>query len=114
MAESLPSVSSMPNRDEPETDAKAAEKSKITIMLKPTGDAPIISKKKWAVPPEQTVSDISEKIRKLLKFEENERLFLYVHQTFAPAPDQTLRNLYDCYSSEGTLIFHYSKMQAWG
>lgn len=40
--------------------------------------------------------------------------FLYVNQTFAPAPDQTVKNLYDCYGADGKLVIHYCKSQAWG
>lgn len=40
--------------------------------------------------------------------------FVYVNQTFAPAPDQTIKNLYDCYGTNGKLILHYSKSPAWG
>ncbi|CAG5093635.1 Similar to Atg12: Ubiquitin-like protein ATG12 (Rattus norvegicus) [Cotesia congregata] len=64
------------------------DKTKIDILLKATGNAPIMKKKKWA--------------------------FLYINQTFAPAPDQTVKNLYDCYGTDGKLIIHYCKSQAWG
>lgn len=40
--------------------------------------------------------------------------FVYVNQTFAPAPDQTIKNLYDCYGTNGKLILYYSKSPAWG
>ncbi|KAJ8960388.1 hypothetical protein NQ314_006078 [Rhamnusium bicolor] len=40
--------------------------------------------------------------------------FLYVNQTFAPSPDQIVKNLYDCYSTENKLVLHYCKTQAWG
>lgn len=40
--------------------------------------------------------------------------FLYVNQTFAPSPDQTIKNLYECYGTNGKLILYYCKSQAWG
>lgn len=40
--------------------------------------------------------------------------FLYVNQAFAPSPDQTMKNLYDCYNTDGRLVLHYCKTQAWG
>lgn len=40
--------------------------------------------------------------------------FLYINQTFAPAPDQTVKNLYDCYGIDGKLVIHYCKSHAWG
>ncbi|KAH0546332.1 autophagy protein 12-like [Cotesia glomerata] len=90
------------------------DKTKIDILLKATGNAPIMKKKKWAVSPEQHIGWISEFIKKYLKLDANERLFLYINQTFAPAPDQTVKNLYDCYGTDGKLIIHYCKSQAWG
>ncbi|XP_033214218.1 autophagy protein 12-like [Belonocnema kinseyi] len=94
--------------------ATAKDKSKIDILLKATGDAPIMKKKKWAVNPEKHIGSIGEFIKKYIKLEPNERLFLYINQTFAPAPDQTVQNLYDCYGTDGKLIIHYCKTQAWG
>lgn len=40
--------------------------------------------------------------------------FLYVNQSFAPAPDQLVRNLYQCFGSDGKLVLHYCRTQAWG
>ncbi|KAF2902546.1 hypothetical protein ILUMI_03646 [Ignelater luminosus] len=94
--------------------AKKTTKQKIDILLKPTGNAPIMKKKKWAVDADKPVGGITEFIKKYLKLEAQERVFLYVNQTFAPSPDQIVKNLYDCYNTEGKLILHYCKTQAWG
>lgn len=40
--------------------------------------------------------------------------FLYVNQAFAPSPDQTVKNVFDCFGTDGKLILHYCKSQAWG
>ncbi|KAG5889007.1 hypothetical protein JTB14_033937 [Gonioctena quinquepunctata] len=90
------------------------EKLKIDILLKPTGNAPIMKKKKWTVDSDKKIGWIVEFIKKYLRLEPNEKLFLYVNQTFAPSPDQIVKNLYDCYSTEGKLVLHYCKTQAWG
>lgn len=86
----------------------------VDILLKPTGNAPIMKKKKWAVDADKPISWIMEFIKKYLKLEPDEHLFLYVNQSFAPSPDQTVKNLYECYSTEGKLVLHYCKSQAWG
>ncbi|XP_065158372.1 autophagy protein 12-like [Atheta coriaria] len=90
------------------------DKQKIDILLQPTGNAPIMKQKKWAVEPKKTIGWIIEFITRYLKLDENERVFLYVNQTFAPSPDQLVQTLYDCYSTNGTLVLHYCKTQAWG
>ncbi|XP_012348606.1 autophagy protein 12-like isoform X1 [Apis florea] len=86
----------------------------VDILLKATGNAPIMKQKKWSVSQDYCIGRISDFIRRYLKLDSNEKLFLYVNQTFAPAPDQALKNLYDCYGADGKLILHYCKSQAWG
>ncbi|XP_030033151.1 autophagy protein 12-like [Manduca sexta] len=95
-------------------DAAKTDKVKIDILLKATGNAPIMKKKKWAVDAEKPIGWIMEFVKKYLKLEPDEKLFLYVNQTFAPSPDQIVRNLYDCFGTDGKLVLHYCKTQAWG
>lgn len=95
-------------------DLNKNEKSKVDILLKATGNAPIMKKKKWAVDAEKPIGWIMEFVKKYLKLESEERLFLYVNQTFAPSPDQIVRNLYECFGTDGKLVLHYCKSQAWG
>ncbi|XP_018570387.1 autophagy protein 12-like [Anoplophora glabripennis] len=119
--EPLTSMQSMNIRNDSPEDScneqdstKKTDKLKIDILLKPTGNAPIMKKKKWTVDSDKKIGWIVEFIKKYLKLETNEKLFLYVNQTFAPSPDQIVKNLYDCYSTEGKLVLHYCKTQAWG
>jgi len=96
------------------SDSGKTKIEKIEVRLQPTGDAPIMKKRKWAVKPQQTVGQINKFVRGYLKLDEKENLFMYVNQAFAPSPDQTVQNLYDCFGSDGNLVLHYSKNQAWG
>nr|CAD7607024.1 unnamed protein product [Timema genevievae] len=93
---------------------RSTNRSAMDILLKATGNAPIMKKKKWAVDPDKPIGWIIEFIRKYLKLDPADSLFLYVNQSFAPSPDQIVRNLYDCYGTDGKLILHYCKSQAWG
>ncbi|PNF16673.1 Autophagy protein 12-like [Cryptotermes secundus] len=95
-------------------EGKKSDKQKIDILLKATGNAPIMKKKKWAVDPERKIGWIIEFMKKYLKLDRSEHLFLYVNQSFAPAPDQVVKNLYECYGTDGKLVLHYCKSQAWG
>jgi len=96
--------------------AVAADQSsaKIDILLKATGNAPILQNKKWAVEKLRKIASINLFVRKLLKCEPQETLFLYVNQSFAPAPDVDVGTLYECFGSNGKLILHYCLTQAWG
>ncbi|BES98339.1 Ubiquitin-like autophagy protein Apg12 [Nesidiocoris tenuis] len=95
-------------------DDKSKTSEKITLLLKATANAPIMKKKKWVVEPDRTVASVNNFVRKLLQLDENESLFLYVNQSFAPSPDQTIRNLYSCFETDGKLILQYCTTQAWG
>ncbi|ODM99343.1 Ubiquitin-like protein ATG12, partial [Orchesella cincta] len=88
--------------------AGGKDRDKINILLKPVGDAPILKNKLWSVPSERQVSQITEFVKKYLKLEKNQNLFFFVNQLFAPAPDQCLRDLYECFGSDGKLVLHYS------
>ncbi|CAH2253690.1 autophagy protein 12-like [Pararge aegeria] len=95
-------------------DSVKSDKVKVDILLKATGNAPIMKKKKWAVDAEKPIGWIMEFVKKYLKLEPEEKLFLYVNQTFAPSPDQIIKNLYECFGTDGKLVLHYCKTQAWG
>ncbi|XP_054276099.1 autophagy protein 12-like [Macrosteles quadrilineatus] len=100
--------------DKPSDVSKSSKIEKIDILLKPTANAPIMKKKKWSVDPDKKIGMVIEFIKKYLKLDPAETLFLYVNQAFAPSPDQLVRNLYDCYETDGKLILHYCLGQAWG
>ncbi|KAL0278888.1 UNVERIFIED_CONTAM: hypothetical protein PYX00_000570 [Menopon gallinae] len=97
-----------------ETTAPKTDTHKVDILLKATGNAPIMKKKRWAVDQERNVGWVIEFIKKYLRVDPSENLFLYVNQSFAPSPDQIIKNLYDCFGADGKLILHYCKSQAWG
>ncbi|XP_036394209.1 ubiquitin-like protein ATG12 [Megalops cyprinoides] len=90
------------------------EKKKIDILLKAVGDTPIMKTKKWAVERGRTVQSLSQFISRFLKLEPSEQLFIYVNQSFAPSPDQEVGVLFECFGSDGKLVLHYCKSQAWG
>lgn len=96
--------------------------------------------RKWTVDYMKDINWVCKFIHKYLKLEPEEKLvstkhedccasfcalaelrtffllfqFLYVNQTFAPSPDQNLKNLYECYGNQNKLTLHYSISQAWG
>ncbi|KAL7886476.1 hypothetical protein AOLI_G00041970 [Acnodon oligacanthus] len=90
------------------------EKRKIDVLLKAVGDTPIMKTKKWAVERGRTVQSLAQFISRFLKLEPSEQLFIYVNQSFAPSPDQEVGVLFECFGSDGKLVLHYCKSQAWG
>ncbi|XP_041648427.1 ubiquitin-like protein ATG12 [Cheilinus undulatus] len=102
---------SQPTSDDSSTND---EKKKIDVLLKAVGDTPIMKTKKWAVDRGRTVQSLAQFISRFLKLDASEQLFIYVNQSFAPSPDQDVGVLFDCFGSDGKLVLHYCKSQAWG
>ncbi|XP_076219131.1 ubiquitin-like protein ATG12 [Aptenodytes patagonicus] len=109
-ADPAPPPAVSPGTEEPAGDTK----KKIDILLKAVGDTPIMKTKKWAVERTRTIQGLVDFIKKFLKLMASEQLFIYVNQSFAPSPDQEVGTLYECFGSDGKLVLHYCKTQAWG
>ncbi|XP_051499221.1 ubiquitin-like protein ATG12 [Apus apus] len=109
-ADVAPAPAGSPGAEEPAGDTK----KKIDVLLKAVGDTPIMKTKKWAVERTRTIQGLVDFIKKFLKLMASEQLFIYVNQSFAPSPDQEVGTLYECFGSDGKLVLHYCKTQAWG
>uniref|UniRef100_A0A8V0Y262 Ubiquitin-like protein ATG12 n=1 Tax=Gallus gallus TaxID=9031 RepID=A0A8V0Y262_CHICK len=128
VGEPATSPAGSPGTEDPAGDAK----KKIDVLLKAVGDTPIMKTKKWAVERTRTIQGLCDFIKKFLKLMASEQLFIYVNQSFAPSPDQEVGTLYEisrditsynlwksspshaCFGSDGKLVLHYCKSQAWG
>ncbi|XP_066568538.1 ubiquitin-like protein ATG12 [Amia ocellicauda] len=106
--ESPPDPTSTEDQPTPE------EKKKIDVLLKAVGDTPIMKTKKWSVERGRTVQSLAQFVARFLKLDASEQLFIYVNQSFAPSPDQDVGVLFECFGSDGKLVLHYCKSQAWG
>ncbi|XP_015271786.1 PREDICTED: ubiquitin-like protein ATG12 [Gekko japonicus] len=108
--EPAPALAVSPVSEEPAGDTK----KKIDVLLKAVGDTPIMKTKKWTVERTRTIQGLIDFIKKFLKLMASEQLFIYVNQSFSPSPDQEVGTLYECFGSDGKLVLHYCKSQAWG
>ncbi|KAF7250343.1 Ubiquitin-like protein ATG12 [Varanus komodoensis] len=108
--EPAPRSAVSPVTEEPAGDTR----KKIDVLLKAVGDTPIMKTKKWTVERTRTIQGLIDFIKKFLKLVASEQLFIYVNQSFAPSPDQEVGTLYECFGSDGKLVLHYCKSQAWG
>jgi len=99
---------------QPEPEKKTSKPQKIEIRLQAAGDAPIMKQKNYKVDGEKQISWILAFIRKYLKLEPQDNLFVYVNQAFSPSPDQTVTNLAECFGQDNKLVLYYSRSQAWG
>ena len=87
---------------------------KIKVHFVPVGSAPIMKKTKFQISAEQRFASVHIFLRKVLKLQPGESLFLYLHAAFCPGPDELLRDLNETFSKRGELAVHYSLQQAWG
>ncbi|XP_077106760.1 ubiquitin-like protein ATG12 isoform X2 [Ranitomeya variabilis] len=108
--ESVPAPAASPATEEPLCETRR----KIDVLLKAVGDTPIMKNKKWTIERTRTVQGLMDFIKKYLKLEASEQMFIYVNQSFSPSPDQEVGILYECFGSDGKLVLHYCKSQAWG
>ncbi|XP_066462265.1 ubiquitin-like protein ATG12 [Eleutherodactylus coqui] len=108
--ESVPAPAVSPATEEPLSETKR----KIDVLLKAVGDTAIMKNRKWTIERTRTVQGLMDFIKKYLKMEASEQMFIYINQSFAPSPDQEVGVLYECFGSDGKLVLHYCKSQAWG
>ena len=85
---------------------------KITILIKPAAGAPPLNIKKFAVAKDYKVSYLHDRLKKFLKMEPSDDLYLYLCQSFQPTVDMIFGDLYRCFQSDKKLIFHYAQQPA--
>ncbi|KAI6654752.1 Ubiquitin-like protein ATG12 [Oopsacas minuta] len=93
---------------------KAVVSNKVTVMLKPTANAPILKQKNYIVERSRHVGWISNFLKKQIQAEPDDQVFLYINQCFCPSPDQEVGALFDLYESGKKLVLHYCLTPAWG
>ncbi|CAG0903773.1 unnamed protein product [Cyprideis torosa] len=96
-----------------ESSATTAD-NKIEVILKATGDVPILKRTKFKVEPDRPIYRVVEWIKGYLHLDKTQPLFVFVNQSFAPAQDQTVKNLFDCFGNGRNLTLYYSRVHAWG
>jgi ubiquitin-like protein ATG12 len=105
------------NKERVESPIATAPKSppnKIEILLKAVGNAPILKKKKFLLDRSKNVHYIIEWLKKYMKLETKDQLFIYVNQEFAPSPDAEIGTIFDCFKTGNNVILHYCTTPAWG
>mmetsp|Transcript_48960 Transcript_48960/g.118562 ORF Transcript_48960/g.118562 Transcript_48960/m.118562 type:complete len:94 (+) Transcript_48960:2153-2434(+) len=87
---------------------------KVKIHFLAVGSAPILKKTKFQVSRDQRFGSLTQFLRKVLKLQPGDSLFLYLQSAFCPGPDELVGDLDSCFSKRGELVVHYSLQQAWG
>ncbi|SPO32656.1 probable Autophagy-related protein 12 [Ustilago trichophora] len=93
---------------------KKRDSSKVVVRFKAIGNAPIMKNNYFRITAFNRFQAVIQFLRKELNFKPSDSLFLYINASFAPAPDDTVGNLYRCFGTENHLIVNYSTTAAWG
>ncbi|KAI8367605.1 APG12-domain-containing protein [Radiomyces spectabilis] len=96
--------------------AKHQEKdtSKVVVRFRAIGNAPILKQSFYKITASNKFQTVIQFLRKELKYQGTDPLFLYINSAFAPTPDETVASLYKCFNTDGHLIVNYSVTAAWG
>ncbi|KAI0990601.1 hypothetical protein GJ496_008051 [Pomphorhynchus laevis] len=88
---------------------------KADSTVKPIKDAPIVKNHRWLVNEDRSLLSVSTFFRKQIDVKEDEAIFFYVNQSFAPPLDVTIGTLSDTFSGGSqVLTLHYALTPAWG
>ena len=98
----------------PQRNLPAAPRKKKWCPLEGCGRHLYNESKEVGVEQTRNIQGLIDFIKKFLKLVAFGHLFIYVNQSFAPSPDQEVGTLYECFGSDGKLVLHYCKSQAWG
>ncbi|EAQ85071.1 hypothetical protein CHGG_09085 [Chaetomium globosum CBS 148.51] len=88
---------------------------KVVVRFRPVGSAPAIRRDLVKVISTHKFDSVVAYLRKMLKVPETDGVFLYINNTFAPALDEVVGNLWRCFKdSSDHLIVSYSMSPAFG
>ncbi|KAI0075595.1 putative ubiquitin-like modifier [Panus rudis PR-1116 ss-1] len=93
---------------------KKKDPSKVVVRFKAVGNAPIMKQNLYKITASNRFQAVIQFLRKELGWKSGDPLFTYINLAFAPAPDDTVSNLYKSFATEGHLIVNYSTTAAWG
>lgn len=101
---------------ETKTDEKTRDPAteKVKVHFVSVGSAPILKKTKFQISCHQRLFHVHAFLRKVLKIQPGDSLFIYLHSAFCPGPTELVGDLNECFSKRGELVIHYSLQQAWG
>ncbi|KAI9495741.1 ubiquitin-like autophagy protein Apg12-domain-containing protein [Zychaea mexicana] len=93
---------------------KLKDATKVLVLFNAIGNAPILKQKLYKITASNKFQMVIQFLRKQLRYQGSDPLFLYINSAFAPAPDEIVGSLYKSFKTEEQLIVNYSTMAAWG
>ncbi|KAK9464277.1 ubiquitin-like autophagy protein Apg12-domain-containing protein [Lipomyces arxii] len=87
---------------------------KVGIKFRAIGSAPMLAQPTARISASQPFAVVVRFLRKQLKCKDPDPLFVYVNSSFAPALDQEVGHLYECFQIDGHLHISYCNTAAFG
>jgi ubiquitin-like protein ATG12 len=87
---------------------------KVLVNFRATGSAPIMKKTKFTLSASHRFGMVIEWLRKTLHLKVADPLFVFCNQAFAPNPDSSMYDLFQCYQVQNELVINYAVQEAWG
>ena len=84
----------------------------VIVFFRSVSKAPALKKQRFQIDSSKTIHEIEKYLRKAIG--EQRQLFIFC-QGFCPTPDQTLKELYDCFKTPSNeLVISYGIQECWG
>jgi ubiquitin-like protein ATG12 len=90
------------------------EATKLKVHFVPTGSAPILKKAKFQIPGDHKFGSLTMFLRRMLKLDSGQSLFIYCNSAFIPSPDESLSDLHESFALRDELVLNYCLQEAWG
>tara|TARA_B110000977_G_scaffold42536_1_gene57537 strand:- start:11927 stop:12310 length:384 start_codon:yes stop_codon:yes gene_type:complete len=85
--------------------------AKVIVLLRNTGDAPILSPNKFKISAEEKFEKVVAAIKARIG---RKQIFVYLNSAFTPRYDETVAKLFKWHGVEGKLVVNYATVPAWG
>eukprot|EP01128_Nolandella_sp_AFSM9_P010205 TRINITY_DN701_c3_g1_i1.p1 TRINITY_DN701_c3_g1~~TRINITY_DN701_c3_g1_i1.p1 ORF type:complete len:126 (+),score=26.77 TRINITY_DN701_c3_g1_i1:25-378(+) len=87
---------------------------KVIIFFKPVGAALQLKQSKFKLKATVTFQSVIAFLRKQLKSQPGDSLFLFINRSFQPTPEAVVSDLFKCFHDKEKLVVYYSTTPAWG
>ncbi|KAF2098175.1 APG12-domain-containing protein [Rhizodiscina lignyota] len=93
---------------------KEGEGEKVTVRLVPLGAAKPLKQNRFKITASKRFDTVIRNLRRRVGVREAESIFCYINQTFSPAPDEGVGNLWKCFKTNDELVVHYAITPTYG
>ncbi|KAL7275649.1 Ubiquitin-like protein [Rhizina undulata] len=87
---------------------------RVSVRFKAIGSAPHLNRDVYKIKTTQKFESVVKFLRDTLQISPADSIFLYINSSFAPALDENVGNLFDCFRIDDQLLVSYCMTAAFG